>query len=85
MLTAIVALLFAGVVAFDFIPQIKQAGAGNEPSKKPNALCTKKEAAVYLALLLLSFVVLLLYSFHIRAPSPFEAIYRFIEQTLGIK
>ncbi len=56
MLTAIVILLFAGTVLFDFLPKMK-----NEPPKNK---------AVYIALISVSFIVLVLFSFEIIVPSP---------------
>jgi cadmium resistance protein CadD (predicted permease) len=57
MLTFIVALLFACVIAFDLAPQVKQAGA------------LHKDSAVYMAFVAVSLAVLLLYSFNIPLPS----------------
>jgi hypothetical protein len=73
MLTVIVALLYAGVIAFDFVPQAKRPGA------------SKKSGAVYLALVLLSLVMLLLYSFNISVPSPIRAVLKSIEQLFQLK
>jgi predicted PurR-regulated permease PerM len=73
MLTVIVILLFAGVMAFDFAPQMK----------RPDA--RRKDAAVYLALIALSFTVLLLYSLHVTIPSPAEPITDAVKSLFPIK
>jgi uncharacterized protein with PQ loop repeat len=73
MLTFIVLLLFAGVVAFDFVPQIKQAGG------------SKKTSAVYIVFLIVSFTVLLLYSFGVEVPSPAVPIKNIVGALFGVK
>lgn len=60
MLTAIVIFLFAGAVVFDFLPKLK-----NQPGKNK---------MIYLALIGISFIVLILYSFDIVVPGPSEPI-----------
>jgi hypothetical protein len=64
MLTAIVIVLFACVVLVDFRPM---SGA------------SAKEKIIYLALMALSFGVLLLYSLDIPVPSPAEGIRNVID------
>lgn len=73
MLTVIVLLLYAAVIAFDFVPQTKQPGS------------RKKDSVVYLALTLLSFAVLLLYSFNIMVPGPSEPISNVIKALFKVK
>jgi len=64
MLTLIVVLLYAAVVVLDLLPF----------DKRP-----KMQNAVYCALLLISFVVLLLFSFGVEVPSPSGPIQSFVQ------
>jgi hypothetical protein len=72
MLTVIVLLLFAAVIVFDFVPQAKQGAA-------------KKDKAVYLAIIAVSFIVLLLYSFNITVPSPTGPIQSIVKSLFNVK
>ncbi len=73
MLSVIVVLLFAGVVVFDFVPQIKRKVA------------SKKDGAVYIIFLIVSFAVLLLFSFDVKVPSPSVPIMNIVSALFGIK
>lgn len=57
---AIVLFFYAAVLLFDYIPMCKKKG--------------KKENIIYGSFLVITFVVLLLYSFDIDLPSPSEPI-----------
>lgn len=72
MLTVIVLLLFAAVIAFDFVPNVKQCKR-------------KKDNVVYIAIFTLSFAVLLLYSFNIVVPSPSGPISDVVKALFNVK
>ncbi len=65
MITAIVVVLFAFILAKDFIPHLKSTGT--------------KDKFVYCALMLASFSVLILYTFNIPIPSPSGPIRNLID------
>lgn len=70
MLTAIVVFLYAGTVAFDFLPKLK-----GQP---------KKNKIVYCALIGISFIVLILYSLGIMVPSPAVPIKNLVKSIFKI-
>lgn len=71
MLTAIVIFLFAGAVVFDFLPKLK-----NQP---------KRNKIIYLALIGVSFIVLVLYSFDVTVPGPSEPIKSLVESIFKVE
>ena len=66
--TLIILVLFAAVVIFDLLPFKKRE---------------KKQNVVYCALLIVSFVVLFLYSIGVEIPSPSDPITQLIEPLIN--
>ena len=83
MLTVIVILVFAGTIAFDFLPGMKQQP--DEPEKNAALRGSLKDNVVYCAFVLASFVVLILHSFNIMVPGPSGPITDFVDMLFHIK
>ena len=71
MLTVIAILLFAGTIAFDFLPKVKKQA--------------KKDSIIYCAFILISFGILLLFSLNIKIPGPSGAMKNFVETVFMTK
>ncbi len=71
MLTVIVLALFTGAILLDFLPKIKKR--------------QKKVNIVYCLLLVLSFGILMLYSFGVKVPSPTQAIEAVVKMIVPVK
>ena len=65
-----VLLLYAAVVAFDLLPLKKRE---------------KKQNAVYIVLLAISFVTLMLFSLGVELPSPSEPIKALVQALFGVE
>jgi len=70
LLAAIVVFLYLFIIFFDFLPVAKSG--------------RKKECIVYLALLTISFAILILYVFGFKLPSHFRIIQDLIQKIFGI-
>lgn len=68
MITAIVIVIFLTILAADLLPSWKKTGI--------------KENALYCALMLVSFGVIILYTFHVQIPSPTTPIRDLIDALL---
>ena len=70
LIITIVIIIYSGAVLLDFIPIVKSE--------------SKKEYLLYLALLAISFTMLILYGFNVKVPGPTNLIMNSIRKLFGV-